>query len=67
MPHSAFPITFPSPAQPDRSAPALRATSADPIERYRKLADFCRQQNLATETDFYDRSIKTLTEADAQD
>jgi len=31
------------------------------------LADFCRQQNLATETDFYDRSIKTLTEADAQD
>ncbi len=35
-------------------------TGADPVARYRKLAEFCREQGLASEQEFYEKAIKAL-------
>jgi len=36
------------------------ATGADPVERYRKLAAFCRKNGLKAEAAFYEKSLRTL-------
>ena len=48
---------------PECMAKVCWATSADPIERYRKLTDFCQSHGLTAQADFYDRSIKALAKA----
>jgi archaemetzincin len=45
---------------PDCVAKIWWATGADPVERYRNLADFCREHGLSTEQEFYRRSIQAL-------
>jgi len=35
-------------------------TGADPVERYRKLAEFCREQGLKAEQELYEKSIQAL-------
>jgi archaemetzincin len=35
-------------------------TGADPVERYRKLAGFCKEQGLAPEREFYEKCMETL-------
>jgi hypothetical protein len=36
------------------------ATVADPANRYRKLAQFCREQGLSPEAEFYGKSFSAL-------
>lgn len=36
------------------------ACKADPLERYKKLAEFCRTHGLKTEAMFYEKSVKAL-------
>jgi len=38
------------------------ATGADPLERYSKLAKFCREHELKPEAEFYDKCIGALVE-----
>jgi len=38
------------------------ATGADPAERYKKLAEFCKRNGLDDEARFYERSLKALKE-----
>jgi len=37
------------------------ATGADPLERYRQLADFAAEHGLAAEQEFYEKCIRTIT------
>lgn len=46
---------------PECMAKVCWATGADPVERYRKLADFCGRNGFGREKEFYDKSIKVLT------
>jgi len=43
------------------------ATGADPVERHRKLADFCQSHGLDDEADFYKRSLHALGEPHARE
>lgn len=52
---------------PECMAKVCWATSADPLERYRKLADFCRSHGLDDEADFYTRSLHALGGPDARE
>ena len=45
---------------PECVAKICYATGADPGQRYKKLAQFCREQGLSSEAEFYEKSIKTL-------
>jgi hypothetical protein len=36
------------------------ATGADPVPRYRKLAEFCKEQGLAPEAEFCEKAIEAL-------
>jgi archaemetzincin len=45
---------------PECMAKVCWATQTDPVGRYRKLEEFCRQNGLAAEAGFYDRSLKAL-------
>ncbi len=45
---------------PECVAKVCWAFKADPIERYQKLAAFCREHGLRTEADFYSRSVRAL-------
>ena len=36
------------------------ATGAAPVARLKKLAEFCRQQGLSSQAEFYEREIKAL-------
>jgi len=48
---------------PECLAKVCWATGADPVERYKKLAAFCRAHGLAAEAEFYERSLQALGEA----
>jgi archaemetzincin len=37
------------------------ATGTDPVGRYRRLADFCKEQGLAKEAAFYEKSLTALS------
>jgi archaemetzincin len=37
------------------------ATGADPARRFKRLAEFCREQGLVKEADFYELSLRTLS------
>ncbi len=45
---------------PECLAKVCFASQVEPAARYRKVADFCRTHGLATEADFYERSIRAL-------
>jgi archaemetzincin len=45
---------------PECMAKVCWATEADPVERYKKLSEFAREQGLKAEQEFYEQSIKTL-------
>jgi archaemetzincin len=45
---------------PECLAKVCWATGADPAERYRKLAGFCATNGLATEAEFYRKSLERL-------
>ncbi len=45
---------------PECMAKVCWAAQADPIERYRKLAAFCREQKLSAEAEFYEKSLRAL-------
>lgn len=45
---------------PECMAKVCFATGADPVERYRKLAEFCEKHNLEDEAEFYRRSLAAL-------
>jgi archaemetzincin len=47
---------------PECMAKVCWATGADPVARYRKLSAFCGQHGFTHEHEFYQKSIKTLTE-----
>jgi archaemetzincin len=46
---------------PECATKVYWATKADPVERYRKLSDFCKKQLLLKEADFYRKSAKALS------
>ena len=46
---------------PECLAKVCWATDADPVERFRKLSDFCEKHGLKAEHDFYGNCIKALT------
>ena len=50
---------------PECLAKVCWATGADPVERFRKLSEFCGAHGLKDERRFYDKSIAVLTEASA--
>jgi len=45
---------------PECLAKVCWATRADPLERFRKLAEFCKTQGLKDEQAFYERSLQAL-------
>jgi len=45
---------------PECLAKVCWATGADPVERYKKLLAFCKEQGLKAERDFYKRSVAIL-------
>ena len=45
---------------PECLAKVCWATSADPVERFKKLADFCKSAGLEDEQAFYEKSIRAL-------
>ena len=45
---------------PECVAKVCWATATDPVERYRKLADFCGKNGFKREQEFYGRSIEAL-------
>jgi archaemetzincin len=45
---------------PECAAKICWASKTDPVERYRKLEEFCRKQGLKREQEFYEKSIKAL-------
>ena len=45
---------------PECMAKVCWATGADPVERYRKLAEFCKTHGLEAEEEFYERSGEAL-------
>jgi archaemetzincin len=47
---------------PECVAKACWAADADPVERYRKLAAFCRKHELKEQAEFYEKSIEALKE-----
>jgi archaemetzincin len=47
---------------PECMAKICWATGADPVARFRKLSDFCKQHGFAGEHEFYEKSIEALTE-----
>jgi archaemetzincin len=48
---------------PECLAKICWATGADPAERFRKLAAFCKEQGLEPQQAFYEKSIAQLTES----
>ena len=46
---------------PECMAKVCWATGADPVERYRKLAEFCKTEGLKAEAEFYGKCLKALT------
>jgi archaemetzincin len=46
---------------PECVAKVWWATGADPVGRYRKLAEFCKQAGFQAEAEFYEKSILALT------
>jgi len=48
---------------PECMAKVCWATGADPVERYRRLAAFCKRQGLVAEEEFYAKSLKALAAA----
>lgn len=51
---------------PECMAKVCWATQAEPLERYRRLAEFCAAAGLDGERDFYARSIKALGGAESE-
>lgn len=47
---------------PECVAKILWATQTDAIERFKKLAEFCKAEGLTPEQEFYEKSITTLQE-----
>lgn len=45
---------------PECAAKIWWATDAEPVKRYRQLAEFCKKHGLAAEGAFYEKSAKTL-------
>ena len=45
---------------PECMAKICYATGAAPGPRFKKLAEFCRQQGLSSQAEFYEREIKAL-------
>jgi archaemetzincin len=45
---------------PEDVAKVWWGTEADPVERYTKLRDFCRRENLKAEAAFYEKSLQVL-------
>jgi archaemetzincin len=45
---------------PECVAKVWWATGAEPVERYRKLAEFCTEHGLQPEAEFYERSLAAL-------
>lgn len=48
---------------PECMAKICWATGADPAGRFRKLAEFCREQGLQAEQEFYEKSLAALAPA----
>jgi archaemetzincin len=46
---------------PECVAKICWATGCDPAARFRKLAEFCREQKLETEQKFYEKSLEAVT------
>jgi archaemetzincin len=45
---------------PECMAKMCWMTRCDPVERYRKLVEFCKQEGLQEESAFYEKSVSTL-------
>ena len=45
---------------PECMAKICWATLADPVERYKKLAEFCHRHGLSSEAAFFDQSLAAL-------
>jgi archaemetzincin len=48
-------------ACPECVAKICWATDADPAERFRKLAEFCKEQGLETQRQFYEKSLAAVS------